>query len=102
MIINIDNIIIRKASIPITIENSRAILSIRGLMQEKTENRAMAILRQIQSAASENDEPEVKIENILRIITIGFNADAAACYFSVDDNYLEMFGKYNIDDSCRN
>lgn len=68
-------------------------------MQEKTENRAMAILRQIQSAASENDEPEVKIENILRIITIGFNADAAACYFSVDDNYLEMFGKYNIDDS---
>lgn len=65
-------------------------------MQISAANQAMNILKKIQRAVSENDDPAAKLENTMRLLAEGFNADAAVCYVSVDENYLELFGKYGI------
>ncbi len=66
-------------------------------MQVNAANQAMTVLRQIQQAVSENDDPSIKLENTMRLLAKGFGADAAACYLTIDDNYLELFGKYAPD-----
>ncbi len=58
--------------------------------------KAMAILQKIQEDISENRETSVKLERIMSLIASGFNADASACYITVDDTYLELFCKYGI------
>ena len=60
-------------------------------MQTDAANKAMDILRQFQQVVSENDEPAAKLENAMRILSDSFGADAAVCYVTVDDNYLELF-----------
>ena len=54
----------------------------------------MAILQKIQHDISENTETSVKLERAMELIAQGFNADAVACYITVDDTYLELFCKY--------
>lgn len=58
-------------------------------MQTNIENTAMEILKQIQ-AIPENQDPSERLEKFMRILAKGFNADAAVCYVTVDDNYLEF------------
>lgn len=58
-------------------------------MQTNIENTAMEILKQVQ-AIPENQDPSERLEKFMRILTKGFNADAAVCYVTVDDNYLEF------------
>lgn len=65
-------------------------------MQTDIANQAMLILKQIQQSMSENQDPARKIENAMRLLAEGFHADAAACYVTVDDNYLELFGTYGV------
>ena len=59
--------------------------------------KAMAILQKIQHDISENAETSVKLEHAMKLIAQGFEADAVACYITVDDTYLELFCKYGID-----
>ncbi len=63
-------------------------------MQTNAANKAMDILKRIQQAVSENDEPAVKLENTMHILTESFASDAAVCYVTVDDNYLELLSQY--------
>lgn len=65
-------------------------------MQENAAGQAMKIIRNIQQDLSENDKPAARLENMLRFLTEGLNADAAICYTSVDDNSLEIFGVFGI------
>lgn len=58
-------------------------------MQTNIENTAMEILKQIQ-AIPENQDPSERLEKFMHILADGFNADAAVCYVTVDDNYLEF------------
>ncbi|MDY4885757.1 MAG: phosphoenolpyruvate--protein phosphotransferase [Alphaproteobacteria bacterium] len=58
-------------------------------MQTNIENTAMEILKQIQ-AIPENQDPSERLEKFMHILAAGFNADAAVCYVTVDDNYLEF------------
>ena len=58
-------------------------------MQTNIENTAMEILKQIQ-AIPENQDPSERLEKFMHILATGFNADAAVCYVTVDDNYLEF------------
>ena len=69
-------------------------------MQTNAANQAMDILRQIQLAVSENDEPAVKLENTMHILTESFGADAAVCYVTVDDNYLELLSQYGVENDA--
>lgn len=63
--------------------------------------KAMAILQKIQHDISENTETSVKLERAMELIAQGFNADAVACYITVDDTYLELFCKYGIEDEYK-
>ena len=63
--------------------------------------KAMAILQKIQHDISENKEISVKLDSIMNIIAQGLNADACACYITVDDTYLELFCKYGIDNEYK-
>ncbi len=69
-------------------------------MHTHAANQAMNIFRQIQQVVSENGEPAVKLENALRILTKSFNADAAVCYVTVDDNYLELLSQYGVEQNA--
>lgn len=69
-------------------------------MQTSAANKAMEILKRIQQAVSENDEPAVKLENTMHILAETFGADAAACYVTVDDNYLELLSQYGLEDKA--
>ena len=63
--------------------------------------KAMAILQKIQHDISENAETSVKLEHAMQLIAQGFNADAVACYITVDDTYLELFCKYGIENEYK-
>lgn len=63
--------------------------------------KAMAILQKIQQNISENQETSAKLEHAMELIAQGFNADAVACYITVDDTYLELFCKYGIEDEYK-
>lgn len=63
--------------------------------------KAMAILQKIQHDISENAETSVKLKRVMELIAQGFNADAVACYITVDDTYLELFCKYGIENEYK-
>ena len=63
--------------------------------------KAMAILQKIQHDISDNKETSVKLERIMGLIAQGFDADACACYITVDDTYLELFCKYGFKDEYK-
>lgn len=63
--------------------------------------KAMAILQKIQQDISENKETSEKLEHIMSLIAQGFDADACACYITVDDTYLELFCKYGFQDEYK-
>ena len=63
--------------------------------------KAMAILQKIQHDISDNKETSIKLERIMGLIAQGFDADACACYITVDDTYLELFCKYGFKDEYK-
>lgn len=64
-------------------------------MQTNAENTAMEILKKIQSM-SETQDPSDRLEKFMHILADGFNADAAVCYVTVDDTYLEFLCGYGL------
>lgn len=66
-------------------------------MQETAATQAMSVLKNIQGVVFKNGEPEAKLSEIMHILAQSFDADAAACYVSVDDNYLELLSQYGLD-----
>ncbi len=63
--------------------------------------KAMAILQKIQHDISASTETSVKLNRVMELIAQGFNADACACYITVDDIYLELFCKHGIEDEYK-
>lgn len=65
-------------------------------MQSPAINQAMDILKLLRQVTEGPDEVPVKLAKIIKIIAEQMNADAAACYIAVDDNYLELFASYGF------
>lgn len=59
-------------------------------------NQAMDILKLLRQVAEGQDDVPSKLARITKIIAEQLNADASACYVSVDDDYLELFSSFGF------
>ena len=65
-------------------------------MKSKALNQAMEILKQIRLVIEGQDIVSVKLNKVMSIVSDNLEADAAACYVTVDDDYLELFASYGF------
>ncbi len=66
-------------------------------MLKKNSTDIMPLLRQIQRHLQENSEVEQKLSNVMGEVCSFFEADMAASYISIDENYLELFSNYGFE-----
>ncbi len=59
-------------------------------------NQAMDILKLLRQVMEGQDDVPSKLARITKIIAEQMNADASACYVSVDDDYLELFSSFGF------
>lgn len=69
-------------------------------MQSPAINQAMDILKLLRQVTESPDEVPVKLSKIIRIIAEQTSSDAASVYFAVDDNYLELFASYGLNETA--
>ena len=69
-------------------------------MQSPAINQAMDILKLLRQVTESPDEVPVKLSKIFRIIAEQTSSDAASVYFAVDDNYLELFASYGLNETA--
>lgn len=65
-------------------------------MQSPAIKQALGILKQLRQIMETPDGVPEKLRQILEVIAAKMQADAAACYVAVDDNYLELFAAYGF------
>lgn len=65
-------------------------------MQSPAINKAMDILRLLREITEGQDSLSVKLNKIMELIAQKMEADAAACYITVDGNRLELFASYGF------
>ena len=69
-------------------------------MQSPAINQAMDILKLLRQVTESPDEVPVKLSKIIRIIAEQTSSVAASVYFAVDDNYLELFASYGLNETA--
>ena len=65
-------------------------------MQSPAIKQALGILKQLRQIMETPESVPDKLSSILQTIAAKMQADAAACYVGVDDNYLELFASYGF------
>ena len=65
-------------------------------MQSPAIKQALGILKQLRQIMETPESVPDKLSRILQTIAAKMQADAAACYVGVDDNYLELFASYGF------
>ena len=65
-------------------------------MQSPAIKQALGILNQLRQIMETPESVPDKLSRILQTIAAKMQADAAACYVGVDDNYLELFASYGF------
>lgn len=67
-----------------------------SVMQSPAIKQALGILKQLRQIMETPESVPDKLSRILQTIAAKMQADAAACYVGVDDNYLELFASYGF------
>lgn len=65
-------------------------------MQSPAIKEAFGLLKQLRQIMDEPKRVPDKLSRILEIVSSKMQADAATCYVTVDDNYLELFAAYGL------
>lgn len=65
-------------------------------MPSSSVNQAFVILKLLRDIAEENIPIAARLNRIIKIISDEMQADAASCFISIDDNYLELFAEYGF------
>ena len=65
-------------------------------MQSPTIKQAFGLLKQIQQIMKKPTSMSERLECVLKTIIDKLNADAATCYFTIDDKYLELLAIYGF------
>ncbi len=65
-------------------------------MKAPAANQAFAILKLLREIIEEQTAVEDKLNRITQVIAEQMHADAASCFISIDDNYLELFSAYGF------
>ena len=65
-------------------------------MQSPAIREAFGLLNQLRQIMDEPKRVPDKLSRILEVVASKMKADAATCYVTVDDNYLEMFAAYGL------
>ena len=71
-------------------------------MPSPTINKAMEILQQLRSISEGTDSISVKLNAIVQMIAEKMEADAAACYVTVEGNQLALFAGYKMNPEAQN
>ena len=64
-------------------------------------HRTMDILKLLRQVTEGHDEISAKLSKIVKIIAEETSSAAASVFFSVDDNYLELFATYGLNETGR-
>lgn len=65
-------------------------------MQSPAIKQALSILKQLRQIMDTPESVPEKLRHILETISAKMQTDAATCYVTVDDNYLELFSAYGF------